>query len=68
MSVRPLASIITAAASLVPKAVIPIFGFVAVGSPVEVELEVCVLDARFSNTGVPAPEVVTSAYVVTLAE
>ena len=38
--------------SLVPSAVLPTYGFVALGFPVEVETEVWV-EAKFSKTGVP---------------
>lgn len=38
-------------APLVPSAVLPTFGFVPVGLPVDREIEIWALDVKFSNTG-----------------
>lgn len=51
----PLTCII--AESLVPSAVLPTLGFVAVGFLVEVEAQDCV-DAKVSNTGDPVAAIV----------
>jgi hypothetical protein len=43
-------------APLVPNDVLPTLGFVAVGFPLEVEIEVWVFDVTLRSIGVPVPE------------